>query len=146
MRTIQPDCECLLKKREQAANYARKQLSSRLPFFHLLLFSCSFSIAASSGISCASGTKREGKKKRGRKKERSSTRLASKSWFVTAEWRIIVMPESGAPPTPAIDIARGGHFFTFYSRPSHYRPPRCFLAETRRKLSGRLRGAGGETR
>lgn len=33
LRTIQPDCECLLKKREQTR--ARKQLPLRLPFFLL---------------------------------------------------------------------------------------------------------------
>jgi len=79
---------------------------------------------------------RERETEREKEKEREVVlgHLPRAARFVMVEWRIIVTPESGAPPANTNDRYSAGDIF--YPRPSHYHPSRCFLAETWRKSSG----------
>lgn len=149
MRTILPDCECLLKKREQTrGSQTTPAPSALLSSFVLRLFVSLYAFASSLLVSSSICLYRRSfqhplpaqePKEKDREKEREL--VGTESRFVTAEWRIIVTPESGAPPTSARartrSIART--FFTFYPRRCYTTivarsSSRCFPAATRRVL------------
>lgn len=118
LRTIPPDCECLLKKRRRTC--ARKQLPLPFVLLHVILRGSScLSLHLSVLVACSSfrqqplhvQNQRKSKKK---KRERSLGRLL-KSRFVRTEWRIIVTPESGARTRMGAIDSVDAHTYSFYT-------------------------------